>query len=229
MLTIGLIDDGIGVFSVYYKLKQSFAANYICKICDTAFPFGKQKSEVLLSAGKKAVDDLARLNCNFIVLSSVTLSTLLYKRLCACSPVPLYSCEAPVLHASTYTASGVLVAGDSSVISRFKEPNVLPCAMDEFPLLAENAREREIVQYIASAVAEYEGRFDCIALANSSMNMYKRCFSRVCPNAQVFDSLEGVARRLRKKYKKNTKDECSVAVLDQDNVDITQKYALFLE
>lgn len=227
-MTIGLIDDGIGVFALYYKLKQSFAANYICKICNDSFPFGKHTTDVLYKTAVKAINDLTNFNCDFIVLSSVTLSMLLYKRLSAVSSVPLYSCEAPVLHASTYTASGVLVVGDNAVIKRFCEPNLITCVMEDFPALAESARERDIVNYIAGSVADYEGKFDCIALASSSMNMYKRCFSRVCPNAQVFDSLEGVARRLRKKFKKNIKDESSVIVLNQDNAEITQNYALFL-
>lgn len=87
--------------------------------------------------------------------------------------------------------------------SRF--PNVIPLALEQFPVLAERADEREIVSYIEDATQNYYGKFDCIALGNSSMNLYKHCFSRVFPNTHVFDSLEGVARKLRKKYKKISK------------------------
>lgn len=228
-MTIGLIDDGIGVFSMYYKLKQSFSANYICKICDGVFPFGKQNYGTLYYVASKAIQDLTKLNCDFIVISSVTLSMLLYKKLSYISSVPLYSSEAPVLHASAYTASGVLVAGDSAVLKRLQEPNVIACAMDEFPLIAEECNERAIVEYITERVSEHIGSFDCIALASSSMNMFKHCFSRVCPNAQIFDSLEGVARRIRKKYKKTAKEESSLTVLNQNNEDITKKYSVFYE
>lgn len=228
-MTIGIIDDGIGVFSMYYKLRQFFSANFICKICDESFPFGKQNAASLYKTGKQAIEDLTKLNCDFIVLSSVTLSMICYKKLSYLSPVPLFSCEAPILHASTYTASNVLAAGDGLIVNKMREPNVIPCAMDEFSVVAESYSERRVVEYIADIIGEYEGKFDCIALSSSSMNLYKRCFSRVCPNAQVFDSLEGVARRICKKYKKNNKEEVSVKVLNQNNEDITQKYAIFLE
>ena len=61
------------------------------------------------------------------------------------------------------------------------------------------------------------------------MNAYKRCFSRACPNVQIFDSLEGVARRIRKKYKKSAREECSCIVIDRNGVKIDEKYALFLQ
>ena len=61
------------------------------------------------------------------------------------------------------------------------------------------------------------------------MNNYKRCFKRVFPNAQVFDSVDGVVRRLRKKYRKNIKDDGVCVILDEDFNDLTEKYSYFLE
>ena len=227
MLKIGIIDDGVGIFATYYKLKQAVSADFVCLISDTRFV--NMPRERMLAAGADMTARLNALGCGVIVLSSVPLSVLAYKRLQAVCACPLYSSEPPVLHASAYTASGVLVAGDKRVVNRLSSSTVLPCAMDEFPAFAESGSEREIVEYIERKLVPYDGSFDCIALADSAMNAYKRCFSRVCPNVQIFDSLEGVARRIRKKYKKSAREEGSCTVIDQNGAVIGEKYALFLQ
>lgn len=229
MLTIGILDDGVGIFATYYKLKQVVCGNFICKIMDDSFPLSKRTVSQLVCEGRKAIDDLVNLGCDIIVLSSVAMSTLCYKRFAVDCAVPLYASEAPVLHAATYTASGVLVCGDSKTYLKQTLPNTQCCAMDDFPLLAEQADERKIVVYIDECLSGYIGKFDCIALASSSMNMYKHCFSRVCPNVRIFDSLDGVARKIRKKYKKMAKDEGFCKVFNQKGADVTEKYGIFFE
>lgn len=229
MLNIGIIDDGVGIFATYYKLRQVVCGNFICKVLDKSFPLSKLPVSELYSVGKQAIDELVNLGCDLIVLSSVTLSAVCYKRLSLNCPVPLYASEAPVLHAATYTVSGVLVCGDGDYALRQSVPNVLCCVMDRFPLLAEQANERKIVDYIDECLQDYVGKFDCVALASSSMNMYKHCFSRVCPNVRIFDSLDGVARKIRKKYKKIAKEDGSCAVVNQAGQDMTEKYGIFLE
>ena len=152
----------------------------------------------------------------------------LYKQIASICPVPLYGSDAPVLHASTYTASSVLICAENASCIRCGIPNALYCVMDRFHLLAEQSNERQIVDYIEQCLQQYTG-FDCIALASSSMNMYKHCFNRVCPNARVFDSLDGVARRILKKYAKIARDEGVCKVIDRQGTDITEKYADFFE
>ena len=146
MLKIGIIDDCVGIFPTYYKLKQAVSADFICIISDVRFT--DMPRDNLIAASYEMTKRLTELGCDAIVLSSVSLSSLAYKKLqnlCGC---PLYSSDAPVLHASTYTASGVLVAGNGRVVNRLSSPTVIPCAMDEFPLLAESGNERVIVEYV---------------------------------------------------------------------------------
>ena len=230
MLTIGIVDDGIGAYPTLNKLRQTSPCNYICMIYDQKFPLGNCNSGELLSIGSAAVEKLAEMGCDAVVLSSVALSSRCFKPLSQKScGVDLFGCDAPIMHASTYTASNVLVVGDRFVTRAQNLPNVIAREMREFPILAEDGSEREIVRYIEQSVENLYGQFDCIALANSSMNMYKHCFSRVFPNVQIFDSLEGVARRIRKKYKKLPKDEGSCVVVDANGEPFGEKYAFFLE
>lgn len=228
MLTLGIIDDGVGMFPTYYKLKQVLSGNYVCMLVRDCFPLNKLGYQQLYNVGKSAIDALVSLGCDVIALSSVSLSCV-YKRLACNLAVPLYASEAPILHASTYTASNVLVCCDSTAVLRSNLPNALFCQMDEFPVLAEAAHERQIVDYIDKSLQPYDGQFDCIALASSSMNLYKHCFNRVCPNARVFDSLDGIARKIRKKYGKIAKEDGICKVIDRQGLDITEKYALFFE
>lgn len=228
MLTFGVIDDGVGIFPTYYKLRQVVCGNFVCMLLDDCFPLNKLCSQQLYNVGKQAVNTMTGTNCDVIVLSSACLSSI-GKRLASACNVPLYGLEAPVLHASTYTASNVLVCFDSDVSLRTRLPNAIYIALNEFPLLAEQCRERQIVEYLEQRLQPYFGRFDCIALASSSMNLYKHCFSRVCPNARVFDSLDGVARKIRKKYSKLAKDEGVTRIINHQGEDITEKYAFFLE
>ena len=229
MLTIGIVDDGIGAYPTLSKLRQVVSANFICMICDQNFPLGSCNGGQLISIGSAALTRLAEMGCDAVVLSSVALSSRCFKPLTATSPVDLFGCDAPVMHASTYTASNVLVVGDRFVTRAQSLPNVIAREMRDFPALAEQGSERAIVKYISENVESLYGQFDCIALANSSMNMYKHCFSRVFPNVQIFDSLEGVARRIRKKYKKVPKEEGSCSVVDANGEIFSEKYAFFLE
>ena len=228
MLKIGILDDGVGVFPTYYKLKQAVSAEFLCEVYSVT-RFVTLPNERLIGEANQAIAQLVDAGCEAIVISSVSLSALAYKRLQNFCPVPLYSCDAPVMHASTYTASGVLAVGSRRVVNRLSSPTVTPCAMDDFPHLAEEGNERLLVEYIEKSLSPYEGTFYCIALADSSMNVYKRCFSRVVPNVHVFDSLEGVARRLRKKYKKSAKEESTCLLIDHNGEKICEKYAIFLE
>ena len=229
MLTIGVVDDGIGAYPTLVKLKQAVSANFICMILDKRFPLGNYNGGELFAIGKSAVNKLAEMGCDAVVLSSVALSSRCFKPLSGTAQVDLFGCDAPVMHASTYTASSVLVVGDRFVTRAQNLPSVIARQMPEFPTLAEAGQEREIVRYISDSVENLYGQFDCIALANSSMNMYKHCFSRVFPNVQIFDSLEGVARRIRKKYKKSPNGEGVTAVVDADGAPFGEKYAYFLE
>ena len=229
MLTIGIVDDGIGAYPTLSKLRQAVSANFICMIANAHFPLGNCNGGELMSIGKAAVSKLAEMGCNAVVLSSVALSSRCFKPLLGAFPVDLFGCDAPVMHASTYTASNVLVVGDRFVTRSQNLPNVIARPMSDFPSLAEAGQEREIVSYISQNLESLYGQFDCIALANSSMNMYKHCFSRVFPNVQIFDSLEGVARRIRKNYKKSPAGEAVTTVVDANGAAFGEKYAFFLE
>ena len=230
MLTVGIVDDGVGVFPTLTKLKQVVSARFVCLICGEHFPLGDKSGKDLYEVGSKSVAKLAEMGADAVVFSSVALSSRCLKPLTLAHPeLAIFGCDAPVMHASTYTASNVLVVGDRFVTRSINLSGVMVEAMPEFPALAEVGDERAIVGYISDHCERLYGQFDCIALANSSMNMYKRCFSRVFPNVQIFDSLEGVARRIRKKYRKFPKDESTVTLIDASGNEISEKYSIFLE
>ena len=230
MLKIGLIDDGIGFVPTLTKLKQVVSAHFICMVDSERFPLGNCNAKQLITVGNSDLHKLIELGCDAVVLSSVALSSRCLKPLTLSHPdTAIFGCDAPIMHASTYTASRVLVVGDSYAVSSLNLAGIIPVAMPEFPVLAEVGDERDIVRYISESCEQLYGQFDCIALANSSMNMYKHCFSRVFPNVLLFDSLEGVARRLRKKYRKLGKEDSSVTVIDANGSEISEKYSIFLD
>ena len=230
MLHIGIIDDGIGFVPTLTKLKQVVSARFICMVSHDNFPLGNCNSKQLITIGSNAVSKLVEMGCDAVVFSSVALSSRCLKPLTQANPeLAIFGCDAPVMHASTYTASRVLVVGDSYAVRSQTLSSVIPVAMPDFPVLAEVGDERDIVRYISECCEQLYGQFDCIALANSSMNMYKHCFSRVFPNVQIFDSLEGVARRIRKKYRKFPKDDSIVTVIDDGGNEISEKYGIFLD
>ncbi|MCH5152338.1 MAG: hypothetical protein J1F68_00045 [Clostridiales bacterium] len=230
MLTVGIVDDGIGFVPTLTKLKQVVSAHFICMVNGDHFPLGNCNGKALITIGSSALTKLTELGCDAVVFSSVALSSRCLKPLTQAHPdVAIFGCDAPVMHASTYTASRVLVVGDAFAVRSQSLSGVIPVAMPDFPALAEVGDERDIVRYISECCEQLYGQFDCIALANSSMNMYKHCFSRVFPNVQIFDSLEGVARRIRKKYRKFPKDDSVVTVIDASGAEIGEKYSIFLD
>ena len=230
MLTIGIIDDGIGFVPTLTKLKQVVCARFVCMVDSEYFPLGNCNSKQLMTVGSRDVGKLIELGCNAVVLSSVALSSRCLKPLSLAQPdLAIFGCDAPIMHASTYTASRVLVVGDSFAVRSHTLSGIIPVAMPLFPELAETGDEREIVRYVSECCEQLYGQFDCIALANSSMNMYKHCFSRVFPNVQIFDSLEGVARRIRKKYRKFARDDSFVTIVDAVGNEISEKYSFFID
>lgn len=229
-MKILVVDDGVGVFATLAKLRYT-TANYIVHILDNHFPLEKCAPKQLLFLAQKELQFAIAENCDAVVFSSIALSMASVKTLAATSVTPLFGCEAPILHASTYTASNVLMVGDafSARLAR-RCLNVIPVVLEQFSFLAESgAEEREIVHYIEENTEKYCGSFDCIALGNSSMNLYKHCFSRVFPNAQIFDSLEGVARKLRKKFKKTSNSESTLQITGENGQNLQSKYNFFIE
>ncbi len=229
MLRLGIIDDGVGFVPTLIKMQQVVSAEFICVVCDGYFPLGDRSPAELMTAGSRAVRLLADLGCDAAIFSSVSLSSRCCKALSASSPVTLFGCDAPVLHASTYTASHVLLVGDAFALRNQTLPGLIVLPMPQFPLLAEEGNDRNIVRYISDMCECHSGNFDCIALADSSMNMYKHCFARVFPNVKIFDSLEGVARRIRKTYRKYPREDSVTRVIDLDGNDLSEKYAFFTE
>lgn len=230
-MKIAIIDDGVGAFATLNKLKYSVSADYSAYILDAHFPLGALDKRQLTEVAKNAFNRAVKDGCNAVVFSSIVLAVSGAKQITPPPDIALFGCEAPVLHASTYTASKVLVVGDSYTAQYAKRfPNVISLALPNFSTLAETAADdKTIVAYIADNAERFYGSFDCIALACSSMNLYKHCFSRVFPNAQIFDSLEGVARKLRKKYKKNTRDGSTLTVVSESGENLSEKYKFFAD
>lgn len=230
-MKIEIIDDGVGAFATLNKIRHGLCADYYVQILDEHFPLGYLRRQELLCMASKAIDGAVSRGAEAVVLSSIALSMAAAKTLALNYETPLFGCEAPIIHAGTYTASKVLAVGDAYVFQAAKRlPNVIALNLPDFASMAETgASEREIVGYIAQNAEKYSGSFDCIALGCSSMNLYKHCFSRVFPNAQIFDSLEGVARKLRKKYRKNSRDESTVTVFNEKMQDLSQKYNFFID
>ena len=230
-MRIAIIDDGAGAFATLSKLKYQISADYNVYVLDAHFPLGAQNKMQLVQIAKDAYSRAVEDGCNAVVFSSVNLAVTGAKQISPPPEIALFGCEAPVLHASTYTASKVLVVGDEFTANFAKRfPSVICLALPQFPHLAEAfADDKTVVSYIAQHAEPFSGSFDCIAIGNSSMNLYKHCFSRVFPNAQIFDSLEGVARKLRKKYKKNTHECSTVTVIGEKAEDLAEKYKFFTD
>ncbi|MBO5866488.1 MAG: hypothetical protein J6Q55_00340 [Clostridia bacterium] len=226
MVTIGIVDDGVGIFPTLYKLKQVVPVNFVALVTEDNFQ-SLSKIE-LCTLGQKYINFLKERGCDGVVFSSVDLSMAAFKQLTANTDYPIFGCEAPINHAATYTISNVLVCGGPKV-KCIRHPNTMACPLDKFPALAEAGNIKNIVDYIREATAPFDGQFDCIALAHSTMNLYKTCFSRVYPNVQIFDSLDGVARRLKKKYKKHFKDDGELSIIDVKGNDVSAKFAKFLQ
>lgn len=228
-MKILIVDDGVGVFSTLNKLCRSFPADYTVLILNKQFPLGEQSHKQLFAVAHNVLNRAQQYDA--VVFSSVALSMVTAKTLAQQADVPLFGCDIPLLHAGTYTASQVLAIGDALVVQHAKRyPNVITLSLPLFTHMAENgADEKEMVDYIAENAEKYSGSFDCIALGNSSMILYKNCFSRVFPNARIFDGLDGVARKIRKTFKKSKNIESTVGIFDENFQNVSEKYYFFLE
>lgn len=224
MLTIGVVDDNLGGVYLLGKLRAALPTNYMCVVCDKPFVGARR---MLFERVEDIVGRLKSRGCDVVVLSSVALAFV--GRALSARGNNVFYCETPVMHAATYTISNILVASCDKADVKQSPDNVINVYMPDFVSLAADGNEQKMVDYISSCAECYSGQFDCIALGHSSMNGYKRCFKRVFPNAQIFDSVDGVVRRMRKKYRKYCKEEGTVTILDEDMQDVTDKFSAFMQ
>ena len=103
MLTVGLVDDGIGFVPTLTKLKQVVSAHFICMVTSEQFPLGNCNSKQLIAVGSSALSKLVELGCDAVVFSSVALSSRCLKPLTQSNPdLTIFGCDAPVIGTGVY-------------------------------------------------------------------------------------------------------------------------------
>ena len=61
MLTLGIIDDGVGIFPMYYKLRQVANGNFLCMLLDGEVPLSARSRQQLYNDGRQAIETLVSL------------------------------------------------------------------------------------------------------------------------------------------------------------------------
>lgn len=218
MLTLGFIDDGIGVCAAIGKVARQLPCKCIALVPRNYSFVGKRTSE-LNCFGTDAVSTLFSLGCNGVVFSSCLLS-LLCKRSFLQNP-SVYFCEVPLLHASSYTASSVVVFAEKPLLRTLRYGTAIAVDSHGFDGVADTGNQRQICNFIEDKLRPHFGKFDCIALSSGSMSLNKSCFKMACPNVQIFDCFDGVARKLKRNFRKRSVGEFSVHFVGTDGKERT--------
>ncbi|MBQ3067108.1 MAG: hypothetical protein IJD18_03660 [Clostridia bacterium] len=197
---IAVVDNNLGLYPTMEKLHYVTGHNCVGVLWEQT----ERDFCAMLEQSKRVVENLD--------VSAVVLGNPQFAHACQ-SQVDgqfVFGCDAPVLHALTYTASNVLLCADGATCHFYKRKNLanLLC-LDCSPMLHNNfynSKNRQVCQTVCSLVDGVDGRFDCIVFAHSNLNLYKTFFQQCYPNVKLFDNLEGVARKLKKRLKKGNRD-----------------------
>lgn len=231
MIKIGLIDDGAGICAATAKIMRCLSADCVAMIADT--PFSGLSLSELASLAVTSAEKLQAVGCDAVVICSQAMTYAAKRRT---FPLPTYFCETPVLHSATYTASNVVVFGDRYSFRQVKIPNAIVIDAEKFSEIALTCSDKQIADYIEKTLAPYEGQFDCIALSDGLMSLKAECFNMAFPSVRVFDSVDGVVRKLKKAFNKQVKRqrakggyEPSVKFVNGSCEEIVANYSEFFE
>ncbi|MBO5773145.1 MAG: aspartate/glutamate racemase family protein [Clostridia bacterium] len=228
-LKIAIADSGAGGLNLLKKLFYTLPANYVYFADGKNFPYGNKTARQLFQIGKQIVEryddvDAIVFACN--TMSQNCLSALQtafpQKRIIGCTP--------PVNQASTYTANNFVLLATPSTISATKRLPYsavpVPC-YDLATLVENNAKDVELLEHLEGLLSAVDKPFDCIVLGCTHFSVLKTLLYRLYPAIKIFDSVDGVANRIKKTFKNRTNWQTATSFVRFESFDdsLLEKYS----
>lgn len=215
MYNIVVWDCGAGGMGILSKLISAVVADYRY-FSDVDCDYSAMASDQLVKTGLQRAAELINDGTDAVIITDSNMT-------CACigilrkkyPDVLFVGYEPPVQHAVQYTVSHALVLCSEFVkerVGRQQFPTATVCVVDE-DKLCYGLSKRAARSLLESALLEYEGTFDCIALGNSRYWLFDDVLRAIFPAVKIFDGGDGVVSRVKKMFKRKNREQESTLKL----------------
>lgn len=228
-LKIAIADSGAGGINLLKKLYYTLPAHYVYFADLKNFPYGNKGAHELYQIGKAIVERF--LDFDAVVFACNTMSQNCLSALQNAFPnKKIIGCTPPVNQASTYTANNfVLLATPSTIKATKRLPYcAIPLGAEELASLVENnQKDSEILAYLEQLFATVDKPFDCIVLGCTHYSSLKTLLYRMYPAIKIFDSVDGVANRIKKTFKSRIRGQNVFSTVQFESFDdnLLEKYS----
>ncbi len=206
MLKIGIIDSGIGGFSVVKEMINSgINAEYHYVYDNKYHPYGDKNKGELSAIAYKNVNTLILRGVDIIVIACNTLTSSSITELRRMFDLPIIGVEPPIKPCVSCCQNVVVMAtpftlsGDKlqDMIVEYMDQNFYYPELAELALLIEyNYDDREVIyKYLKEKLSGYK-KCDGLVLGCTHYNYITDLISDILPDIKIFSSTSGVIRRV---------------------------------
>ena len=226
MLKIGVIDSGIGGFSVVKgMIDAGIKAEYIYVFDNKYHPYGGKSKGELSAIAFMNVNMLVSRGVDIVVVACNTLTSSSINELRKMYDIPIIgvepavkpcagSCIDIVVMATPYTLKGEKL---SNMLLGYTEENFYYPNLDNLAFIIENnIDDREYMSdYLTSRLKCYS-KCDGLVLGCTHYNFIVDIIKTILPQVKIFSSTEGVVRRVYqciKQLKLSTNDDSAICII----------------
>lgn len=213
MLKIGLIDSGIGEFSVLKGLIDGGVnAEYYCLFDNKYHPYGQKTQSELVAIGYSGMQQLIDLGVDIVIIACNTLTSTACRVLRTMFDIPIIGVEPPIKPAAAFCNNILLLATPSTLKSvrvcdmmhKYTDKNFyFPDMARLAPLIEENFDKKQIISRFLEDNLKNYTKVDGIVLGCTHYNFVQEEIKNILPDAQIFSNIDGVVRRTKYILAKN--------------------------
>lgn len=213
MLKIGLIDSGIGGFSVLKGLIDSgINAEYYYLFDNKYHPYGQKPQSELVAIGYACMQKLIEFDVDLVIIACNTLTSRAATPLRAMFKLPIIGVEPPIKPAAKYAENILLLATPSTIksdrvcemIHNFTSKNFYFPDMSRLANLIETnfANKQIIYRFLKESLKKY-ANIDGVVLGCTHYNFVRDEIQQLFKDAQIFSNIDGVVNRTKYIIAKN--------------------------
>lgn len=213
MLKIGLIDSGIGGFSVLKGLiDDGIKAEYYYLFDNKYHPYGGKTQSELVAIGYACMQKLVQYNVDMVIIACNTLTSRAAKVLRSMFDLPIIGVEPPIKPATKSSEDILLLATPATIksdrvcemIHSFTNKNFYFPDMSRLANLIEtNFADKQVLDNFLQEQLKKYTYVDGVVLGCTHYNFVIDEIQKALPNTQIFTNIDGVVKRTKYIIAKN--------------------------
>lgn len=240
MLKIGMIDSGMGGFSVLKGLIEGGVnAEYYYLYDNKYHPYGTKSPNELVAIGYTNMQKLVEFNVDVVIIACNTLTSRAVSQLRGMFDIPIIGVEPPIKPATLNCDNILLLATPSTVKSdrvvemihsytnkNFNFPDMALLAN----LIEVNYNKKDVIfNFLNNSLSKYKD-IEGVVIGCTHYNFVCDTINKILPDAKIYSNIDGVVRRTKYIiHKNNLVNQTYLAVkvyATAEEIDIEKQYFL---